>query len=56
MAPGGGTRLLGLNERLRAYFGKRPRSDLDPMHVVGIGASYAAARPKAAAAVVQVPG
>ncbi|MCA9531462.1 MAG: Hsp70 family protein [Myxococcales bacterium] len=53
---GGGTRLLGLNERLRAYFGKRPRSDLDPMHVVGIGASYAAARPKAAAAVVQVPG
>ena len=42
---GGSTRLPGLVGYIESYFGKRPRSDLDPMQVVGIGASLAAARP-----------
>jgi len=42
---GGSTRLPGLTGYIESYFGKRPRSDLDPMQVVGIGASLAAARP-----------
>lgn len=42
---GGSTLLPGLREAVRSYFGKQPRFDLDPMHVVGIGASLAAARP-----------
>jgi molecular chaperone DnaK len=42
---GGSTRLPGVVEYIEAYFGKRPRSDLDPMQVVGLGASLAAARP-----------
>jgi len=42
---GGSTRLPGLREFVEAYFGKRPRFDLDPMGVVSLGASLAAARP-----------
>ena len=42
---GGSTRLPGLVEYIESYFGKRPRSDLNPMEVVGLGASLAAARP-----------
>lgn len=42
---GGSTLLPGLREDVREYFGKRARFDLDPMHVVAIGASVAAARP-----------
>jgi molecular chaperone DnaK len=42
---GGTTRLPGLVGYIESYFGKRPRSDLDPMQVVGLGASLAAARP-----------
>ena len=42
---GGSTRLPGLRGYVESYFGKRPRSDLDPMQVVGMGASLAAARP-----------
>ena len=42
---GGTTRLPGLVGYVESYFGKRPRSDLDPMEVVGLGASLAAARP-----------
>ena len=42
---GGSTRLPGLRGYIESYFGKRPRSDLDPMQVVGLGASLAAARP-----------
>jgi molecular chaperone DnaK len=42
---GGSTRLPGLRRYISQYFGKRPRHDLDPMHVVGLGASLAAARP-----------
>ncbi|MBT8467295.1 MAG: Hsp70 family protein [Deltaproteobacteria bacterium] len=42
---GGSTRLPGVVEYIESYFGKRPRSDLDPMQVVGLGASLAAARP-----------
>ena len=45
---GGSTRLPGLNAYIESYFGKRPRSDLDPMQVVGLGASLAAARPAVA--------
>lgn len=41
---GGSTRLPGLRCYIEAYFNKRPRSDLDPMHVVAMGASLAAAR------------
>ena len=43
---GGSTLLPGLRETIQAYFGKTPRYDLDPMQVVGIGASLAAARPE----------
>ncbi|AKF04536.1 Hsp70 family protein [Sandaracinus amylolyticus] len=42
---GGSTLLPGLRDDVREYFGKRARFDLDPMHVVAIGASVAAARP-----------
>jgi molecular chaperone DnaK len=42
---GGSTRLPGLRGYMEQYFGKRPRSDMDPMQVVSLGASLAAARP-----------
>ena len=42
---GGSTLLPGLRAYISQYFGKRPRADLDPMHVVSLGASLAAARP-----------
>lgn len=42
---GGSTSLPGLREDVREYFGRRPRFDLEPMHVVAIGASLAAVRP-----------
>jgi molecular chaperone DnaK len=43
---GGSTALPSLRERVRDHFGgRRPRFDLDPMHVVATGASLAAARP-----------
>jgi molecular chaperone DnaK (HSP70) len=45
---GGSTRLPGLCEYIESYFGKRPRSDLDPLLVVSMGASLAAARPAVA--------
>ena len=45
---GGSTRLPGLNAYIESYFGKRPRTDLNPMQVVGLGASLAAARPAVA--------
>ena len=44
---GGSTLLPGLRGYIESYFGKRPRSDLDPMQVVSLGASLAAARPAA---------
>ena len=42
---GGSTSLPGLRDFVEQYFSKKPRFDLDPMHVVAIGASLAAARP-----------
>jgi molecular chaperone DnaK len=42
---GGSTMLPGLRNYVAQYFDKRPRYDLDPMHVVSLGASLAAARP-----------
>jgi len=42
---GGSTLLPGLRGYIESYFGKRPRFDLDPMQVVSMGASLAAARP-----------
>ena len=42
---GGSTHLPGLRNYIAQYFDKRPRFDLDPMHVVSLGASLAAARP-----------
>ncbi len=42
---GGSTLLPGLRGYVEQYFGKRPRADLDPMQVVSLGASLAAARP-----------
>ncbi len=43
---GGSTALPSLRDRVRDHFGgRRPRFDLDPMHVVATGASLAAARP-----------
>ena len=43
---GGSTSLPGLREMVGKYFQKRARFDIDPMHVVALGASLAAARPK----------
>lgn len=42
---GGSTRLPHLPELVGSYFGKRARKDIDPMHVVAIGASLTATRP-----------
>ena len=42
---GGSTRLPSLHEYVAQYFDKKPRFDLDPMQVVAMGASLAAARP-----------
>jgi molecular chaperone DnaK len=42
---GGSTLLPGLRAYIESYFGKRPRFDLDPLRVVSMGASLAAARP-----------
>ncbi|MBN1655876.1 MAG: Hsp70 family protein [Deltaproteobacteria bacterium] len=41
---GGSTLLPGIGNYVADYFGSRPRSDVNPMHVVSIGASLAAAR------------
>lgn len=41
---GGSTLLPCIREYVGDYFGNRPRCDVNPMHVVGIGASFAAAR------------
>lgn len=41
---GGSTLLPGIQEYVGKYFGNRPRFDINPMHVVSIGASLAAAR------------
>lgn len=45
---GGSTALPGLEEMVGQYFQKRARHDLDPMAVVAVGASLAAARPNLA--------
>jgi molecular chaperone DnaK len=42
---GGSTRLPMLNGMLSDYFSRKLRRDLDPEHVVALGASIAAARP-----------
>ncbi len=42
---GGSSLLHGLADYVGKYFDKRPRRDIDPMHVVGLGASIIAARP-----------
>jgi molecular chaperone DnaK len=42
---GGSTRLPMLNGMLSEYFSRKLRRDLDPEHVVAVGASIAAARP-----------
>ncbi len=42
---GGSSKLPGLDSYIESYFGTRPRADLDPMTVVSLGASLAAARP-----------
>ncbi len=43
---GGSTRLPMLNTMVSEYFSKRLRSDINPEHVVALGASMAAARPE----------
>ncbi len=43
---GGSTRLPLLAEMVSQYFGRRVRTDLNPEHVVALGASIAAARPE----------
>lgn len=43
---GGSTRLPTLHGMVSEYFGRRLRSDLNPEHVVALGASMAAARPE----------
>ncbi len=43
---GGTTRLPMLHTIVSDYFGKRVRSDINPEHVVALGASMAAARPE----------
>ena len=47
---GGSTRLPGIREAIQAYFGKRPRSDVDASCTVAIGASLVASRPDLASA------
>ena len=42
---GGTTLVPGVRDAVARYFGKKLRFELDPMHVVAIGASIAAARP-----------
>jgi molecular chaperone DnaK (HSP70) len=42
---GGTTLLPELGDYVGKYFGKRPRHDINPMHVVAIGGSIVAARP-----------
>ncbi|HEX2676313.1 MAG TPA: Hsp70 family protein [Polyangiales bacterium] len=46
---GGATLVPGVREAVAEYFGKKLRYELDPMHVVSIGASIAAARPRLSA-------
>ncbi len=43
---GGSSRLFMLHAMVSAYFGKRLRVDLNPEHVVALGASMVAARPE----------
>jgi len=43
---GGATLLPGVRDAVAEYFGPRLRYELDPMHVVSLGASIAAARPR----------
>jgi molecular chaperone DnaK len=43
---GGSTRIPLLHNMVSQYFGKRMRQDLNPEHVVALGASMAAARPE----------
>jgi molecular chaperone DnaK (HSP70) len=50
---GGATQLPGVRETVAQYFGRILRYELDPMHVVSLGASIAAARPKLASLLVQ---
>ena len=43
---GGATLLPGMSDLVGQYFGRRPRVDINPLHVVGLGASLAASRPR----------
>jgi molecular chaperone DnaK len=43
---GGTTLVPGVREAVAAYFGQKLRHELDPMHVVSVGASIAAMRPR----------
>jgi molecular chaperone DnaK len=43
---GGATLLPGVREQVAKYFGRKLRFELNPMHVVSLGASMAAARPR----------
>jgi len=43
---GGSSRLSVLQSMVSEYFGRKMRSDLNPEHVVAMGASIAAARPE----------
>ncbi len=43
---GGSTRLAILRQMVGEYFGRKLRSDMDPEHIVALGASIAAARPE----------
>lgn len=43
---GGSTRLFMMHAMVSAYFGRKLRSDLNPEHVVALGASMVAARPE----------
>jgi molecular chaperone DnaK len=45
---GGATLVPGVREAVAEYFGKKLRYELDPLHVVSVGASIAAARPRLA--------
>ncbi len=45
---GGATLLPGVRDQVAAYFGRKLRFELNPMHVVSLGASMAAARPRLA--------
>ena len=52
---GGSTKLPVIRDLVQEFFGKRPRSDIDPMDVVAFGAGLTAARPHLSSVLEALP-